>query len=81
MSTESINQLEDRELQIIWVSGYYSRDHGRQPGGFYELLIKCFFSADSNNFQRLKSAFPITAQAYESYMSGKLNEKYNLPED
>jgi len=82
VSTETEASLEEREKQIIWMSGYYMRaEYGHEPGGFYKCLIEAFFKADSDNRRRLKSAFPITAQAFESYMKGELKEKYNLPED
>lgn len=82
MSTETEAALETREKQVIWMSGYYPRKkYGLEPGSFYKCLIEAFFKADSNNLRRLKSAFPITAQAFESYMKGELKKKYNLPED
>jgi len=80
MSTEDPSRLDVRERQVLWVSGYY-KEQGTKPGSFYAPLIDAFFKADSNNFQRLKSAFPITAQAYENYMSGALHKKYDLPKD
>ena len=78
--TEHPSLIGEREKQILWCSGYY-KEQGRKPGSFYRVLIDCFFKADRSNFQRLKLAFPTTAQAFENYMSGSLKEKYNLPED
>lgn len=78
--TEHPSRLEAREKQILWCSGYY-RKQGTKPGSFYQTIIECFFRADRDNFQRLKSAFPTTAQAYENYMSGALKKKYDLPND
>jgi len=78
--TEDNDHLTDRELQVLWISGYY-KAQGREPGRFYTHLINAFFAADRHNHQRLREAFPTTALAHENYMKGELKEKYDLPED
>jgi len=80
MSTEDPSRLEVRERQVLWVSGYY-KEKGEKPGSFYQSLIECFFRADRHNLNRLKSAFPTTAEAHRSYMEGELRDKYDLSED
>jgi hypothetical protein len=79
MSTESPDRLETRERQVLYISGY-GGGAGVKPGSFYEHLIRAFFAADRRNLMRLRTAFPITGQAYFSYISGVLTEKYNLKE-
>lgn len=79
MSTESPDRLEMRERQVLHISGY-GGDAGVEPGSFYTLLIKAFFAADRRNLMRLRTAFPITGQAFFSYKSGALTEKYDLKE-
>jgi hypothetical protein len=80
MSTEEAGHLATRERQVLWVSGYY-REQGLKPGSFYEYLINAFFKADLHNRGRLSVAFPVTAQAYENYMTGKLKKKYSLKDE
>ena len=77
MSTESLDRLEGRERQVLYVSGY-GGDAGMKPGAFYELLIKAFFAADANNLARLTTAFPITGEAFNAYKAGALTKKYDL---
>jgi len=79
MSTESPDRLENRERQVLYVSGY-GEDAGLEPGSFYKLLIEAFFKADGDNLARLMTAFPITGQAFKSYMTGALTKKYDLQE-
>lgn len=80
IGTEDNDHLADRELQVLWISGYY-KTRGREPGKLYTHVIKAFFAADRHNLNRLKLAFPTTAKAHESYMKGELRSKYDLPED
>jgi len=80
MNTEDLDRLEEREKQILWVSGYY-KEQGIEPGSFYKALIKAFFRADRRNRARLSLAFPVTGLAFVHYMSGSLKEKYDLPDD
>lgn len=79
MSTEDPARLDTRERQVLWVSGYY-RKEGIEPGSFYNLIIQAFFQADKDNKTRLTYAFPTTARALDNYMTGKLKEKYDLPD-
>ncbi len=80
MGTESPDHLEMRERQVLFISGY-GGDAGVKPGSFYMHLIHAFFAADRRNLMRLRTAFPITGQAFYNYTNGTLTEKFNLKEE